>query len=84
MGPHLLPSVAYREGDAASPSAITRLAPTLGQHNDEVLRGLLGLGDAEMEQLRSAEIIGDTAIAKTPKAGPATARAPAGQPGDSG
>lgn len=67
MGPHLLPSVAYREGNAALPYAITRLAPTLGQHNAEVLRELLGLTDTEIGQLRAAEIIGDTAVSAKPK-----------------
>jgi hypothetical protein len=66
MGPHLLPSVAYREGDAAHPYPITRLAPTLGQHNDEVLRELLRLSDAEITELRAAEVIGE--VAAKPKA----------------
>jgi crotonobetainyl-CoA:carnitine CoA-transferase CaiB-like acyl-CoA transferase len=61
MGPHLLPSVAYREGDAALPYPITRLAPTLGQHNDEVLQELLGLSAEEIAELRAAEIIGEAA-----------------------
>jgi hypothetical protein len=34
-------------------------APTLGQHNDEVLRGALGLDDTEMERLRAEHVIGD-------------------------
>ncbi|MDB5619316.1 CoA transferase [Tardiphaga sp.] len=68
MGPHLLPSVAYREGNNPLPYAITRLAPTLGQHNAEVLRELLGLSDAEIEELRTTEIIGDTAVSATKKA----------------
>jgi crotonobetainyl-CoA:carnitine CoA-transferase CaiB-like acyl-CoA transferase len=68
MGPHLLPSVAYREGDAELPYAIERLAPTLGQHNEEVLRDLLGLGDLEIAELREAEIIGTIATSKKSKA----------------
>jgi len=39
-----------------------RLAPpTLGQHNDEVLRGL-GLTDDEIENLRAHHVIGETAL----------------------
>ena len=68
MGPHLLPAVAYREGRSTMPYAITRLAPTLGQHNAEVLRELLGLSDVEIDELRAAEIIGDTAVSAKPKA----------------
>ncbi len=68
MGPHLLPSVAYREGDAEMPYPVEHLAPTLGQHNAEVLGELLGLSDAEIAELRAAEIIGDMAIAKKAKA----------------
>jgi crotonobetainyl-CoA:carnitine CoA-transferase CaiB-like acyl-CoA transferase len=67
MGPHLLPSVAYREGNAERPYPITRLAPTLGQHNDEVLSKVLGLSAGEIAELRTAEIIGDTAVAKKAK-----------------
>jgi crotonobetainyl-CoA:carnitine CoA-transferase CaiB-like acyl-CoA transferase len=67
MGPHLLPSVAYREGDAARPYPITRLAPTLGQHNDEVLRDVLGLGDDEIAALERDGIIGTEATRPKPK-----------------
>jgi len=64
MGPHLVPSVAYREGDDAWPYKIEHLAPTLGQHNNEILGGLLGLSDREIEQLAAAGIIGDIATSK--------------------
>ncbi len=35
-------------------------APKLGEHNREVLQGLLGLTDAEFAQLEEREVIGDT------------------------
>jgi len=38
---------------------VRRAAPTLGQHNDEVLRELLGLSDAELDRLRADGIIGE-------------------------
>jgi crotonobetainyl-CoA:carnitine CoA-transferase CaiB-like acyl-CoA transferase len=37
-------------------------APLLGQHNEEVLRGLLGLSDEDLDRLRSAEVIGDRPV----------------------
>jgi crotonobetainyl-CoA:carnitine CoA-transferase CaiB-like acyl-CoA transferase len=64
MGPHLVPSVAYREGDNAWPYRIEHLAPTLGQHNQEILGGLLGLSDQEIEQLAASGIIGHVATSK--------------------
>jgi len=67
MGPHLLPSVAYREGDAQAPYGIEHLAPTLGQHNDEMLRDLLGLTAGEIEQLRDDGVIGNLATSKKSK-----------------
>jgi crotonobetainyl-CoA:carnitine CoA-transferase CaiB-like acyl-CoA transferase len=67
MGPHLLPSVAYREDNAELPYAIERLAPTLGQHNDEVLRDVLGLSDGEIAKLRDDGVIGNVAISKKTK-----------------
>ncbi|MGH7820393.1 MAG: CaiB/BaiF CoA transferase family protein [Candidatus Binatia bacterium] len=41
-----------------TPGAVRRGAPRLGEHNDEIYRGLLGLGDAEIERLRSEKVIG--------------------------
>jgi crotonobetainyl-CoA:carnitine CoA-transferase CaiB-like acyl-CoA transferase len=67
MGPHLLPSVAYREGDAELPYPIERLAPTLGQHNEEVLRDLLHLSDGEIDKLRKDGVIGSVASSKKSK-----------------
>ena len=52
--PH--PAPPYRVGEA--PFDIDRPAPTLGQHNREVLNGLLGLSDAEVDDLERRGIIG--------------------------
>lgn len=67
MGPHLLPSVAYREGDSELPYPIVNLAPTLGQHNHEVLSGVLGLSESEIAELERHEIIGTVATLPKPK-----------------
>ncbi|MBE0480739.1 MAG: CoA transferase [Dehalococcoidia bacterium] len=41
-----------------TPVSIRRPAPTLGQDNEEVLKRLLGMGDAEIAELAREEIIG--------------------------
>jgi crotonobetainyl-CoA:carnitine CoA-transferase CaiB-like acyl-CoA transferase len=41
---------------------VTSPAPTLGQHNHEVLAGILGLSDEEIAALEEAQVIGDRAI----------------------
>jgi crotonobetainyl-CoA:carnitine CoA-transferase CaiB-like acyl-CoA transferase len=45
------------------PLSFDRPAPTLGQHNREVLGGLLGLSDEELQELEEAEVIGTTPLA---------------------
>ncbi len=42
---------------SVSPVSYRRPPPTLGEHTDEVLKNLLGLGDAERQSLRDAGII---------------------------
>ena len=56
IGKHPQPSMPFREG--AKPFPIRKLPPTLGEHNREILGGLLGLSDAELEQLTREGIIG--------------------------
>ena len=53
--PH--PAAPYRVGEA--PFDIDRPAPTLGQHNREVLTELLGLADAEIDALERRGVIGN-------------------------
>ena len=53
--PH--PAAPYRVG--SEPFDIDRPAPTLGQHNRELLSELLGLSDAEMHALEREGIIGN-------------------------
>ena len=64
IGPHLLPSVAYREEDSSKPYAVRNTAPTLGQHNTEVLTELLGLSATEIADLAACGVIGTVATSK--------------------
>jgi CoA:oxalate CoA-transferase len=41
-----------------TPGAVREPAPVLGQHTDEVLRAWLGLGDADIADLRQAGALG--------------------------
>jgi crotonobetainyl-CoA:carnitine CoA-transferase CaiB-like acyl-CoA transferase len=43
-----------------------RPAPKLGEHNHEVLSGILGMSDAEIAQLQERGVIGDTPISAVP------------------
>src|SRR5205085_2009253 len=49
IGRHPQPSMPFREGDA--PFAIRFAPPTLGEYNEEILSGMLGLSRAELERL---------------------------------
>jgi formyl-CoA transferase len=42
---------------SATPVEYRLAPPTLGQHNDEVLKGLLGRSDAELQKLKAAGIV---------------------------
>ncbi len=56
IGKHPQPSLPFRESE--KPFAIRSAPPTLGEHNKEILSGLLGLSEAELEQLARDGIIG--------------------------
>ncbi|WP_027546690.1 CoA transferase [Bradyrhizobium sp. WSM2254] len=62
MGPHPQPSMPIRE--STTPYAIRAAAPTLGQHNGEILSGLLGLSDDEIARLTEEGIIGTTMLSE--------------------
>ncbi|MES5485134.1 CoA transferase [Bradyrhizobium sp. INPA03-11B] len=68
MGRHPQPSMPIR--DAMGPSAIRAGAPTLGQHNREILSGLLGLSDAEIAELVREGIIGTGMLSEEDTARP--------------
>jgi formyl-CoA transferase len=42
---------------SSTPGRVRHPGPELGEHNDEVYRGLLGLGDGEMEELTAGGVI---------------------------
>ena len=58
VGTHEYPTLAVRFGTDAPPRC-ERAAPTLGEHNDEILRGVLGLSGDEIAALRASGIIGE-------------------------
>lgn len=77
IGLHPQPSMPIRED--AGPYPIRRPAPTLGQHNREILSGLLGLTDEEIVQLAREGIIGtkmlsEEELARTKKVSSTTSR----------
>ncbi|MGO4716341.1 CoA transferase [Bradyrhizobium sp. 2TAF24] len=64
IGPHLLPTVPWRAEFAAHPPAVRSTAPTLGQHNAEVLSEMLGLSAEEITALATRGVIGTVATVK--------------------
>jgi crotonobetainyl-CoA:carnitine CoA-transferase CaiB-like acyl-CoA transferase len=60
VGRHPQPSPPYREDGC--PIAVRTPAATLGQYNEEVLGGLLGLSKAELERLAGDSVIGSEAL----------------------
>ncbi|MDO8399183.1 MAG: CoA transferase [Bradyrhizobium sp.] len=56
IGRHPQPSMPFRQTDR--PFEIRSAPPTLGEHNREILAGMLGLSDAEIDQLARDGIIG--------------------------
>jgi crotonobetainyl-CoA:carnitine CoA-transferase CaiB-like acyl-CoA transferase len=61
VGTHALPGLPFRlsERDAGW---LRSPPPMLGQHNEEVLQDVLGLGDDEIEALRADGIIGNRPV----------------------
>ncbi|MFI0356968.1 CaiB/BaiF CoA transferase family protein [Actinomadura sp. 9N407] len=55
-GEHRVFGLPFRLGDHRTWN--TRPAPTLGQHNREILTGLLGLTDTEVKELEESDVIG--------------------------
>jgi len=56
MGLHPYPGIPYKLSE--TPGSIRMPAPTLGQHNEQILSELLGLSQREIAQLAAEEVIG--------------------------
>jgi benzylsuccinate CoA-transferase BbsF subunit len=55
MGPSPYEGLQHRL--SATPGELRGAAPVLGQHNEEILGGMLGLSEAEIERLKREEVI---------------------------
>jgi crotonobetainyl-CoA:carnitine CoA-transferase CaiB-like acyl-CoA transferase len=56
IGMHWQSSAAFREGP--DPYPVRRVAPTLGQDNETILGGRLGLSRSEIDRLAASDVIG--------------------------
>jgi crotonobetainyl-CoA:carnitine CoA-transferase CaiB-like acyl-CoA transferase len=66
LGPLRVPRFPARFASGAGRGA-ARPAPTLGQHNREVLVELLGCSDAQIEALEDSDVIGSRPVAPKPR-----------------
>jgi formyl-CoA transferase len=55
IGPIPMPGVAFKLSE--SPGNVEHLGPALGEHNDEVFGGMLGLSAEEIGRLRAEGVI---------------------------
>lgn len=55
LGPIPMPGVPFKLSE--SPGHVEHLGPELGQHNDEIYRGLLGLSDEELNRLQAEGVV---------------------------
>ncbi|WP_377830656.1 CoA transferase [Bradyrhizobium lupini] len=62
VGRHPQPSMPIRE--SKGPYVVRAAAPTLGQHNEEIFSELLGLSNAEIEELMRQGIIGTSMLSE--------------------
>lgn len=67
IGSHMQPRPAYTEGTVQTGYDARFPAPTIGQHNREILQGRLGIKDARFEALVAKGIIGFEARPRTRK-----------------
>jgi crotonobetainyl-CoA:carnitine CoA-transferase CaiB-like acyl-CoA transferase len=56
VGTHMMPGMPYRWSGIDAWNITP--SPTMGQHNEEVLQGILGLSDAELADLEAQDVIG--------------------------
>lgn len=58
IGRHPIPGLPFRFSSRAGQPWLDRPAPTLGQHNEQILQELLGLNETELTDLSAQSIIG--------------------------
>jgi crotonobetainyl-CoA:carnitine CoA-transferase CaiB-like acyl-CoA transferase len=64
VGRHDQPAAPFREG--GKPYPVNHPAPTLGEYNERILGGLLGLSTEELGRLAAAKVIGTEAMPRAP------------------